>query len=193
MVDSLGALSGSFSLARSAVSVGVFSGRHRCVVGHDFYCGFGREGLSCGDHVAEVSEVLDVEVRRKGVEQDSRFVAGVGERVRSARRHHDQRAGGRVMGRVSYREADCARDHVEALVVTGVAVLGGSCGVGRERDLAHPQAVAGGASVLQDPHPHRAQLNGVPTLGTDDSYLHACTSCSSELTLIAHGNRVCAG
>jgi hypothetical protein len=59
-----------------------------------------------------------------------------------------------------------------------VAVLGRPGGMGRKCDLAHPQAVVGRAAVLQDPHPDRTQLNGIPIVGTGDRYLHGRTSSS---------------
>ena len=51
-----------------ADSVGVVGGRDGGVTGHHLDGGFGRQGLTCGDHVAEIVEVLHVEVGRKGVE-----------------------------------------------------------------------------------------------------------------------------
>src|SRR5690349_24152773 len=43
-----------------------------------------------GGHVPEVPEVLHVQVGRERVEQHGRFVAGVGERVRGARRDRSE-------------------------------------------------------------------------------------------------------
>jgi hypothetical protein len=36
--------------------------------------------------------------------------------------------------------------------------------------------VASRAAVFEDPHPYRAQLNGVPALGTGYRYVHSRTS-----------------
>ena len=52
-------------------SVGVVGGRDSGVAGHHLDRRHGRERLTLGDHVAEVSEVLHVEVRGKGVDQRS--------------------------------------------------------------------------------------------------------------------------
>jgi hypothetical protein len=115
--------------------------------------------VTVGDHLAKVTEILDVEVRGERVQQDRRAVGRVGECVRRTRREHDQRPGWRVVGLGADREAGESGDHVEALVMARMAMLRRAVGVRREGDLAHAEPMVRGRAVLQDPHACRAQLD----------------------------------
>jgi hypothetical protein len=48
-----------------------------------------------------------------------------------------------------------------------VPVLRRSLGVRGDGDLPDAQPVAGGAAILQDPHPHRAGQHLLATIGAD--------------------------
>src|ERR1700728_3449192 len=96
------------------------------------------------------------------------ITAGVGEGVRGSGRDHDQGPGPDVVRGGADGEPDRAREHVEALVVLGVAVLRRAVGVRGEGDLAEAEAVRGMAAVLEDAHLRRAGQHDVAVFGTHD-------------------------
>src|SRR5258708_25174758 len=69
-------------------------GRSGGVTAHHLGARRGSQRLAVGDHRAQITEVLHVEIGREGVQKDDRLVARIGERVRHARRGHPERRGG---------------------------------------------------------------------------------------------------
>src|SRR5258708_25308110 len=72
-------------------------GRSGGVTAHHLGARRGSQRLAVGDHRAQITEVLHVQIGREGVQKDGRPVARIGERVRHARRDHHERAGGSVV------------------------------------------------------------------------------------------------
>src|ERR1022692_202503 len=155
----------SAAIVRSGGDLGEVGGRDRRVPAHDVGGGLRSQRLAAGDHVPQIPEVVHVEIRCERVQEHRRLVAGIGERVRGARRDHHQRACGRLVRLVGHGEQRGPRYDVKPLVMLGMPMLERPERTRGEGDLADPEPVAGGTPVLKDSHLDWPQLDQVATIG----------------------------